>query len=82
MVTRLAGTRIWGSGHRSLGDRSLALDWLERSYQNRDYWLLFINVDPLASSVGNHKVWSDDFNVYRLRFAMKVCGSSWGAEPS
>jgi tetratricopeptide (TPR) repeat protein len=28
------------------GDRSLALEWLEKSYQHRDYWLLFINVDP------------------------------------
>jgi TolB-like protein/DNA-binding winged helix-turn-helix (wHTH) protein len=28
------------------GDRSLALDWLERSYQHHDYWMLFINVDP------------------------------------
>jgi hypothetical protein len=30
----------------SLGNRAAALDWLEKSYQNRDYWLLFINVDP------------------------------------
>jgi tetratricopeptide (TPR) repeat protein len=29
-----------------LGDKSTALDWLEKSYKNRDYWLLFINVDP------------------------------------
>jgi len=28
------------------GDRSLALDWLEKSYQHHDYWMLFINVDP------------------------------------
>ena len=28
------------------GDHSLALDWLEKSYQHHDYWLLFINVDP------------------------------------
>ncbi len=28
------------------GDRSLALDWLEESYQHHDYWMLFINVDP------------------------------------
>jgi len=27
-------------------DRSLALDWLEKSYQHHDYWMLFINVDP------------------------------------
>jgi TolB-like protein/DNA-binding winged helix-turn-helix (wHTH) protein len=28
------------------GDRALALDWLEMSYQHHDYWMLFINVDP------------------------------------
>jgi adenylate cyclase len=28
------------------GNRTLALDWLEKSYQQHDYWLLFINVDP------------------------------------
>jgi TolB-like protein/DNA-binding winged helix-turn-helix (wHTH) protein len=28
------------------GDRSLALEWLEKSYQHHDYWMLFINVDP------------------------------------
>jgi TolB-like protein/DNA-binding winged helix-turn-helix (wHTH) protein len=29
-----------------LGDPELALEWLEKSYQNRDYWLLFMNVEP------------------------------------
>ena len=29
-----------------VGDYDLALNWLERSYQNHDYWLLFYNVDP------------------------------------
>jgi TolB-like protein/DNA-binding winged helix-turn-helix (wHTH) protein len=28
------------------GDHSLALDWLEKSYQHHDYWMLFIKVDP------------------------------------
>jgi TolB-like protein/DNA-binding winged helix-turn-helix (wHTH) protein len=28
------------------GDRALALDWLEKSYQHHDYWMLYINVDP------------------------------------
>ena len=28
------------------GDYKLAMDWRERSYQNHDYWLLFMNVDP------------------------------------
>jgi TolB-like protein/DNA-binding winged helix-turn-helix (wHTH) protein len=29
-----------------LGDHEVALAWLEKSYQNRDYWLLFMNVEP------------------------------------
>jgi tetratricopeptide (TPR) repeat protein len=28
------------------GDRKLAMEWLQRSYQNHDYWLLFLNVNP------------------------------------
>ena len=28
------------------GDHVLALEWLEKSYQHHDYWMLFINVDP------------------------------------
>lgn len=29
-----------------VGKNELALDWLEKSYQHHDYWLLFVNVDP------------------------------------
>ncbi|MBZ5663337.1 MAG: winged helix-turn-helix domain-containing protein [Acidobacteriia bacterium] len=40
--------RPYDVGHFALvaGNRSLALDWLEKSYQHHDYWMLFINVDP------------------------------------
>ena len=40
--------RPYDVGHFALvmGDRALALDWLEKSYQHHDYWMLFINVDP------------------------------------
>ncbi len=44
-----AGTRRpYDVGHYALlmGNRSVALEWLEKSYQHHDYWLLFINVDP------------------------------------
>jgi TolB-like protein/DNA-binding winged helix-turn-helix (wHTH) protein len=34
-----------------LDDRNLAFDWLEKSYQHHDYWLLFINVEPEMDSV-------------------------------
>jgi len=33
------------------GDKKLALDGLERCYQNHDYWLLFFNVDPEMDTV-------------------------------
>jgi len=44
-----AGTRRpYDVAHFALvmGNRSLALEWLEKSYQHHDYWMLFINVDP------------------------------------
>ena len=37
--------KVVGQAMRA-GDYKLALDWLERSYQDHDYWLLFMNVDP------------------------------------
>jgi len=33
------------------GGNNLALKWLERAYENHDYWLLFINVDPEMDSL-------------------------------
>jgi len=40
--------RPYDVGHYGMlkGDRSIALEWLENSYQHHDYWMLFINVDP------------------------------------
>jgi hypothetical protein len=51
------------------GDRSLALDWLEKSYQHRDYWMLYINVDPeydaLRSALpGDHSLSRGRLNKY------------------
>ncbi|MBI3474979.1 MAG: winged helix-turn-helix domain-containing protein [Acidobacteria bacterium] len=45
---KAGGRRPYDVGHYGLmkGDRSMALDWLEKSYQHHDYWMLFINVDP------------------------------------
>jgi hypothetical protein len=34
-----------------IGDYNLAMNWLERSYDHHDYWLLFMNVDPEADPV-------------------------------
>ncbi len=46
--TKAGARRPYDVAHFALvkGDRSLALDWLEKSYQHHDYWMLFINVDP------------------------------------
>jgi TolB-like protein/DNA-binding winged helix-turn-helix (wHTH) protein len=44
-----AGTRRpYDVAHFALvaGNRSLSLNWLEKSYQHHDYWMLYINVDP------------------------------------
>jgi TolB-like protein/DNA-binding winged helix-turn-helix (wHTH) protein len=44
-----AGTRRpYDVGHYAnmKGDHVLALEWLEKSFQHHDYWMLFINVDP------------------------------------
>ncbi len=35
------------------GNYTLALDWLEKSYQHHDYWMLFINVDPDYDPIRN-----------------------------
>jgi TolB-like protein len=45
---RAGARRPYDVGHYAnlKGDRATALDWLEKSYQHHDYWLLFINVDP------------------------------------
>jgi len=45
----IAGARRpYDVGHYGMlkGDHSIALEWLEKSYQHHDYWMLFINVDP------------------------------------
>jgi TolB-like protein/DNA-binding winged helix-turn-helix (wHTH) protein len=46
--SKVGSRRPYDVAHFALvkGDRSLALDWLEKSYQHHDYWMLFINVDP------------------------------------
>jgi TolB-like protein len=42
---------VWAAAGQ--GDRKLAVDWLQRSYQNGDYWLLFMNVDPQLDPIRN-----------------------------
>jgi tetratricopeptide (TPR) repeat protein len=37
--------------HVRLGEKDLAIEWLEKSYQERDFWLNFIKVDPLLDNL-------------------------------
>ncbi len=37
----------WAQIYSSLGDMDKSLDWLEKAYENRNYWILFIHLDPL-----------------------------------
>ena len=32
--------------HLGLGDVESSLDWLEKAYEERSYWLIYLNVDP------------------------------------
>ena len=32
--------------HAQLGERNLALDWLERAYRERNYQMVWMKVDP------------------------------------
>jgi len=34
-----------------LGEKDSAFEWLEKSYQERDFWLNFIKIDPLLDSL-------------------------------
>jgi tetratricopeptide (TPR) repeat protein len=34
-----------------LGERDRAFEWMEKSYQERDFWLNFIKIDPLLDSL-------------------------------
>jgi tetratricopeptide (TPR) repeat protein len=47
-ITKQPGTSPYALGmiHAQLGERSLALDWLERAYRERNYQMVWLKVDP------------------------------------
>ena len=47
-IAKQPGTSPYALGmiHAQLGERSLALDWLERSYRERNYQIVWLKVDP------------------------------------
>lgn len=37
--------------HAALGEKDLAFEWLEKAYEERSYWLLFLGVDPVFDTL-------------------------------
>lgn len=50
-----------------LADYDAAIDWMERSFEDRRGWLVYLNVNPILDPVRNH----DRFQslVRRIRFS-------------
>lgn len=40
--------------HAGLGNENVALDWLEKAYSERSYWLIYLKVDPTLDSLRGH----------------------------
>ncbi len=45
--------------YMALGDRDQAFDWLQKAYDDRSGWLLYLKVDPWADSVRNDARFTD-----------------------
>ena len=45
--------------YMALGDKNQAFEWLQRAYQDRSGWLLYLKVDPWADSVRNDARYTD-----------------------
>lgn len=45
--------------HLGLGDHEAALDWLERAYRERSYWLIYVEVDPALDPLRTHPRFED-----------------------
>ena len=43
----------------ALGDKDQAFDWLQRAYQDRSGWLLYLKVDPWVDAVRNDARYTD-----------------------
>jgi tetratricopeptide (TPR) repeat protein len=37
-----------------VGDHEKAIEWLERAYDERSYWLIYLNVDPALDPLRDH----------------------------
>jgi len=45
--------------YMALGDKSQAFDWLQKAYDDRSAWLVYLKVDPWADSVRNDARFTD-----------------------
>jgi hypothetical protein len=48
--------------HAQLGDRNLALDWLERAYRERNYKIVWLKVDPALDPLRRTRRFQDLLN--------------------
>ena len=40
-----------GAIHAGLGEEDRAMEWLQRAYQERDAWLIWLKADPVFDSL-------------------------------
>ena len=48
-----------GAIYLGLGETETALEWLERAVEERDSWLVWLNVDPVLDSLRAHPRFKD-----------------------
>ncbi len=45
--------------HAGLGNTSEALEWLERAFNDRSHWLLYLKIDPRLASLRGQSPFQD-----------------------
>jgi tetratricopeptide (TPR) repeat protein len=63
-IAKQPGTSPYALGmiHAQLGDRNLALDWLERAYRERNYQIVWLKVDPALDPLRRTRRFQDLLN--------------------
>ena len=63
-IAQQPGTSPYALGmiHAQLGDRNLALDWLERAYRERNYKIVWLKVDPALDPLRRTRRFQDLLN--------------------
>jgi hypothetical protein len=45
--------------HVGLGENDEAFTWLEKAYQERSWWLVFLKMDPMMESLHSDRRYAD-----------------------